>query len=179
MSLSYSYRHLYYFWVVAKEGGLTRAAEKLGLSVQTVSTQVRELEQALGAALLGMCRGITGSLVVTAAVPSEEELESGRVELHQFAVEYAAVRRDAHLHRPKVDRMHLVVERDGVDALDDVDGHAGRGVVAQVLGDAAVEGAGAVGTEEHGDAGLLVSGHAGRNGLRSASIPVRRNFPRT
>ncbi|MBV8034167.1 LysR family transcriptional regulator [Roseateles sp.] len=52
MSLSYSYRHLYYFWVVAKEGGLTRAAAKLGLSVQTVSTQVRELEQVLGAALL-------------------------------------------------------------------------------------------------------------------------------
>ncbi|MCE4539560.1 LysR family transcriptional regulator [Pelomonas sp. P7] len=52
MSLSYSYRHLYYFWAVAKEGGLTRAAEKLGLSVQTVSAQVRELEQALGAALL-------------------------------------------------------------------------------------------------------------------------------
>lgn len=52
MSLSYSYRHLYYFWVVAKEGGLTRAAEKLSLSVQTVSTQVRELEQALGAGLL-------------------------------------------------------------------------------------------------------------------------------
>lgn len=52
MSLNYSYRHLYYFWVVAKEGGLTRAAEKLGLSVQTVSTQVRELEQSLGAALL-------------------------------------------------------------------------------------------------------------------------------
>ena len=38
MSLSYSYRHLYYFWAVAKEGGLTRAAEKLGLSVKTVST---------------------------------------------------------------------------------------------------------------------------------------------
>lgn len=52
MSLSFSYRHLYYFWAVAKEGGLTRAAEKLGLSVQTVSAQVRELEQALGAALL-------------------------------------------------------------------------------------------------------------------------------
>jgi LysR family transcriptional activator of nhaA len=52
MSLSFSYRHLYYFWAVAKEGGLTRAATKLGLSVQTVSTQVRELEQALGAALL-------------------------------------------------------------------------------------------------------------------------------
>lgn len=52
MSQSYSYRHLYYFWAVAKEGSLTRAAEKLGLSVQTVSTQVKELEQSLGAALL-------------------------------------------------------------------------------------------------------------------------------
>jgi LysR family transcriptional activator of nhaA len=60
MSLSFSYRHLYYFWAVAKEGGLTRAAEKLGLSVQTVSTQVRELEQALGAALLKPAgRGLT------------------------------------------------------------------------------------------------------------------------
>ncbi|MCH8857469.1 MAG: LysR family transcriptional regulator, partial [Proteobacteria bacterium] len=37
MSLNFSYRHLYYFWAVAKEGGLTRAADKLGLSVQTVS----------------------------------------------------------------------------------------------------------------------------------------------
>lgn len=52
MSQNFSYRHLYYFWVVAKEGGLTRGAGKLGLSVQTVSSQVRELEQALGAALL-------------------------------------------------------------------------------------------------------------------------------
>ena len=64
MSLSFSYRHLYYFWAVAKEGGLTRAAEKLGLSVQTVSTQVRELEQALGAALL---KPLGRSLVLTEA----------------------------------------------------------------------------------------------------------------
>ncbi|MCV2350150.1 LysR family transcriptional regulator [Paucibacter sp. Y2R2-4] len=52
MSSNYSYRHLYYFWVVAKEGGLTRGAERLGMAVQTVSTQVRELERALGFALL-------------------------------------------------------------------------------------------------------------------------------
>ncbi|MFY7863900.1 LysR family transcriptional regulator [Roseateles sp.] len=52
MSTNYSYRHLYYFWVVAKEGGLTRGAERLGMAVQTVSTQVRELERALGFALL-------------------------------------------------------------------------------------------------------------------------------
>jgi LysR family transcriptional activator of nhaA len=52
MSLEFSYRHLYYFWVVGKEGGITRAADRLGMAVQTVSTQVRELERALGQALL-------------------------------------------------------------------------------------------------------------------------------
>ena len=43
-----NYRHLYYFWMVCKEGGFSRAAERLGMAVQTVSTQVRELESALG-----------------------------------------------------------------------------------------------------------------------------------
>jgi LysR family transcriptional activator of nhaA len=52
MSLDFSYRHLYYFWVVAKEGGISRAAGRLGMAVQTVSTQVRELERSLGYALL-------------------------------------------------------------------------------------------------------------------------------
>ena len=52
MSLDFSYRHLYYFWVVGKEGSITRAASRLGMAVQTVSTQVRELERALGHVLL-------------------------------------------------------------------------------------------------------------------------------
>ncbi|MGL6071529.1 LysR family transcriptional regulator [Craterilacuibacter sp.] len=52
MSLDFSYRHLYYFWVVGKEGGMSRAAERLGMAVQTVSTQVRELERTLGVELL-------------------------------------------------------------------------------------------------------------------------------
>jgi LysR family transcriptional activator of nhaA len=52
MSQDFNYRHLYYFWVVAKEGGMSRAAGRLGMAVQTVSTQVRELEQSLGHALL-------------------------------------------------------------------------------------------------------------------------------
>ncbi|MEI6303936.1 MAG: LysR family transcriptional regulator [Betaproteobacteria bacterium] len=50
--MTFSYRHLYYFWVVAKEGGMSRAAERLGMAVQTVSTQVHELERSLGHALL-------------------------------------------------------------------------------------------------------------------------------
>ena len=52
MSTQFNYKHLYYFWVVAKEGGISRAAEKLDMAVQTVSAQVRELERSLGYALL-------------------------------------------------------------------------------------------------------------------------------
>lgn len=52
MSIQFSYKHLYYFWVVAKEGGVSKAAQRLGMAVQTVSTQVRELERTLGYALL-------------------------------------------------------------------------------------------------------------------------------
>ena len=52
MSTSFNYKHLYYFWVVAKEGGISRAADKLDMAVQTVSAQVRELERSLGYALL-------------------------------------------------------------------------------------------------------------------------------
>ncbi|MGM9485293.1 LysR family transcriptional regulator [Roseateles sp. NT4] len=77
MSLNYSYRHLYYFWAVAKEGGLTRAAEKLGLSVQTVSTQVRELEQNLGAALLKPAgRGLTLTEAGRAALDVADQIFS-------------------------------------------------------------------------------------------------------
>ncbi len=40
-----------YFWAVAKEGSITRAGERLGLSVQTISTQLSLLERQLGQAL--------------------------------------------------------------------------------------------------------------------------------
>lgn len=49
---AYNYKHLYYFWVVAKEGGMSRAAQRLGMAVQTISSQVRELERQLGHQLL-------------------------------------------------------------------------------------------------------------------------------
>lgn len=51
MPLAFNYRHLYYFWVVAKEGGIARAAEQLDMAIQTVSAQVRALEQTLGVSL--------------------------------------------------------------------------------------------------------------------------------
>jgi len=43
-----NYNHLYYFWVVAREGGVVRAAEELMVSQPTISVQIKELEQAVG-----------------------------------------------------------------------------------------------------------------------------------
>ena len=43
-----NYHHLLYFWTVAREGGVSKAAEKLRLSQPTISAQVRMLEDALG-----------------------------------------------------------------------------------------------------------------------------------
>jgi len=46
-----NYRHLHYFWVVAKQGGIARAAERLHLTPQTISGQIGLLEDSVGKAL--------------------------------------------------------------------------------------------------------------------------------
>ncbi len=43
-----NYHHLLYFYLVAREGGLLPASEKLRLAQSTVSGQIRALEEALG-----------------------------------------------------------------------------------------------------------------------------------
>ncbi len=43
-----NYNHLYYFWIVAQEGSLTRAASRLSLSHSTISAQIHALEEVLG-----------------------------------------------------------------------------------------------------------------------------------
>lgn len=43
-----NYHHLLYFWTVAKEGGVSRACEKLRLAQPTISGQLRLLEASLG-----------------------------------------------------------------------------------------------------------------------------------
>lgn len=54
-----NYHHLRHFWAVAREGGVTRAAERLHVSQPTVTAHVRELERALGAKLLARAgRGV-------------------------------------------------------------------------------------------------------------------------
>jgi LysR family transcriptional activator of nhaA len=71
----FNYRHLYYFWVVAKEGGFARAAARLEMAVQTISAQVRELEKALGHQLLKPAgRGVALTEAGTAALQRAEEI---------------------------------------------------------------------------------------------------------
>jgi LysR family transcriptional regulator, transcriptional activator of nhaA len=75
MTTRYSYRHLYYFWVVAQEGGIVRGAERLGMAVQTVSAQVRELERALGHTLLKPAgRGLVLTEAGKAAAQQAEQI---------------------------------------------------------------------------------------------------------
>jgi LysR family transcriptional activator of nhaA len=48
----FNFHHLHQFWTVVREGGVTRASEKLNVSQPTVSTQIRDLERTLGEKLL-------------------------------------------------------------------------------------------------------------------------------
>ncbi len=47
----FNFHHLHYFWAVAHEANLTRAAERLHVSQSAVSMQIRKLEEELGHAL--------------------------------------------------------------------------------------------------------------------------------
>lgn len=46
-----NFHHLRYFWAIAHEGGLTRAARRLNVSQSALSAQLRRLEEQLGHAL--------------------------------------------------------------------------------------------------------------------------------
>jgi len=43
-----NYNHLRYFWAVAREGGLTRAAKHMNLSQSALSVQIKKLEHQMG-----------------------------------------------------------------------------------------------------------------------------------
>jgi len=46
-----NYNHLLYFWTVAREGSIARASETLNLTPQTISGQLKTLEEVLGRSL--------------------------------------------------------------------------------------------------------------------------------
>ncbi|TAG25260.1 MAG: transcriptional activator NhaR [Burkholderiales bacterium] len=46
-----NYKHLHYFWMIAKCGGVAKAGERLHVTPQSISTQIRQLEAAVGSRL--------------------------------------------------------------------------------------------------------------------------------
>lgn len=75
-----NYKHLHYFWMVAHEGSIARASEKLHITPQTISGQLSLLEERIGNALFDKVgRGLrltdTGRLVLRYA---DDIFELGR-----------------------------------------------------------------------------------------------------
>lgn len=57
-----NYQHLFYFWNVAREGGVSRACQKLGLAQPTISSQLAVFESSVGTPLF---RKVGRGLVLT------------------------------------------------------------------------------------------------------------------
>ena len=93
-----NYHHLRYFWAVAHEGNLTRAAERLYVSQSAVSVQIKKLEQHLGHALFER-RGRTlvlteaGSIALEfgIAIPAAADLGIVRNDTHAYIDQGAKV----------------------------------------------------------------------------------------
>ncbi len=122
-----NFRHLHYFWMVAREQHLTRAAEQLHVSQSAVSAQIRLLEEALGHALFrrdGRSLELTevGSLVLGYAdgifnlgaelMETLRGVGRGRKTLRVGAVATLSRNFQQNLLRPLIgdDKLHLVIE---------------------------------------------------------------------
>jgi len=130
-----NFRHLHYFWVVAKEEHLTRAAERLHVSQSAISSQIRQLEDELGHELFlrdGRMLRLTevGSLVLGYAESifnlGAELLETVRggdgqdmPELRVGAVATLSRNFQQNLLRPVIgdENLHLVIESASLEEL--------------------------------------------------------------
>lgn len=84
MRVPFNFKHLHYFWTVAKAGGVNRAAETLHVTPQTVSGQVQLLEEALGKPLFDRAgRGLTVTEAGRVVFGYAEEIFSLGAELRE------------------------------------------------------------------------------------------------
>ena len=97
-----NYHHLFYFWRIAREGGLSRAAEQLRVTHSTLSAQLRSLEDFFGGALFER-RG--RRLVLT---PLGEEAASYADDIFRLGNELVDVARGRSLERKQALRVGIV-----------------------------------------------------------------------
>ncbi len=136
-----NYHHLRYFWVVARKGGVARAAAELHVSQPTISNQLKTLEASLGHRLLERRgRGLALTDVGRTVLRYAEDIFRAGAEMEQ------ALR-----GAPTRDRMPLVVGvtdvipkilvtrllRSAVAAVKDVRLTCREGAVADLLADLA------------------------------------------
>lgn len=77
-----NYNHLLYFWTVAREGSIAAAASVLNLTPQTISGQIKQLEQAIDAKLFERAgRGLALTEAGRAVMPYADEIFSLGTEL--------------------------------------------------------------------------------------------------
>lgn len=93
-----NFHHLLYFWAVAKEGNLTRAAKNLRVAQSAVSAQIRHLEEQVGQALFaregrGLVLSEAGKIayayaddIVRAGGELVSTLQEGRMKQRPFRV---------------------------------------------------------------------------------------------
>jgi LysR family transcriptional activator of nhaA len=94
-----NYHHLLYFWTTAREGSVARAAQVLHLTPQTISGQIKRLEQDIGGALFeregrGLALTETGRLVAKFA---DEIFSLGQELAHAARSDAAALPRFFHI----------------------------------------------------------------------------------
>lgn len=97
-----NFHHLYYFWRIAREGGISRAAEQLRLTHSTLSAQLRSLEEFLDGPLFER-RG--RSLVLT---PLGEEAASYADDIFRLGSEFVDVARGRSAERKLALRVGVV-----------------------------------------------------------------------
>src|SRR3981081_2415418 len=106
-----NYHHLLYFWAIAKEGSLRSASEVLHVSQPSISTQLKQLEESLGARLFTrttrrLVLTDTGQKVLEYA---EEIFSLGRELL--TAVRQEPGERPLHLHVGVADSVPKIIVR--------------------------------------------------------------------
>src|SRR4051794_19487430 len=89
-----NFHHLYLFWMVARSGGMGRAAEALDMATSSLSAQVALLERALGVELLRRAgRGVT-------LTPEGQQAYSAAEEIFALGRDLTSALRGEPLARP-------------------------------------------------------------------------------
>ena len=112
---SLNYKHLRYFWMVAKTGSIVRASEQLYCSAQSISGQLGELENSLGVQLLKKAgRGLELTEMGRKIFSYADEIFSLGTELLEVAHQQPVKCLPAHLLRHTPSCSHALIRFAGV-----------------------------------------------------------------